>query len=284
MLFYFIQNPREPASRQQTLKTYLNTQNALLLAESKARIQAMQESRQLDDKMRDAYSELRRSAYDLGTSASALDDGGIKIRSPSTSGFGDDARHSHKRDTTLLENGMIIERVDVRKEQARLRMENRRSRKVSRDSLSAVDNRDRDATSLYSFQAAEGTASLRAVAPYDSSMSIGMATSRSVRSMYTTPSSSWQPPMPNRPMSMAPGLASQTSLDSAASPRRRFFGMRQWSGYFGSNTSLMQSGSMVDMQYAIHLYLYGCDNLTIRYQSWSRSGQEPCADCPCRYW
>lgn len=206
----------------------------------------MKESRQLDDKMRDAYSELRRSAYDLGTSASALDDGGVKIRSPSGGAFGDETRH-HKRETTLLENGMIVERVDVRKVEARMRKEERRARKASRDSATDNRERERDATSLYSFQAAEGAASLRA--PYDSSMSIGMPTSRSVRSMYTTPSSSWQPPVSDRPMSMAPGLASQTSLDSSASPRRRFFGMKQWSGYFGSNASLVPSGSMVDMQY-----------------------------------
>ncbi|KAF8504248.1 hypothetical protein BU17DRAFT_58239 [Hysterangium stoloniferum] len=246
-------NPPEPASRQQTLNTYLDTQNHLLLAEHKARLQAMQESRQLDEKMRDTYSELRRSAYDLGASASALDDGGIKIRSPNNTAFGDDARHPYKRDTTLLENGMIIERVDVRKEEARIRKDERRARKASRDSLTLVDNRDRerDAMSLYSFQAVEGPASIRSPAPYESTISVPIPTSRSVRSMYTTPSSSWQQTIPNRPVSMAPGsipgFASQTSLVSTGSPRRRFFGMRQWSGYFGSNVSLAQSGSMVDM-------------------------------------
>ncbi|KAF8573527.1 hypothetical protein K439DRAFT_1642931 [Ramaria rubella] len=246
-------NPREPAAKQQTLRVYLDAQNSLLMAETQARMQATQESRQLDDKMRDAYSELRRSAYDLGASASALDDGGVKIRSPGTSGYGDDARSPHKRDTTLLENGMIVERVDVRKEESRMRKEERRARKASRDSLGVLDARDRerDVTSLYSYQAAEGPASLRSPAPYDSSMSVTLPANRSVRSMYNTPSKSWQQPPPNRPMSMAPGsmagLGSQTSLDLTASPRRRFFGGRQWSGYFGSNSSLVPSGSMIDM-------------------------------------
>jgi hypothetical protein len=35
-------------------------------------------------------SELCRSGYDLGMSASALNDGGIKIRSPSAGAFGED--------------------------------------------------------------------------------------------------------------------------------------------------------------------------------------------------
>lgn len=246
-----LQNPREPASKHQTLNTYLNTQNDLLVAENKARLQAMQEARQLDNKMRDAYSELRRSAYDLGANSSALDDRGIRIRSPS--GVGDDLRITHKRDTTLLENGMIVERVDMRKEEARIRKEERRVRKVSRDSLSVVENRDRerDAASLYSSYVGEGAASMRSIPFYDGTKSSGVGTNRSVRSMYTTPSLSWQPPVPNRPMSMAPGLASQTSLDSAASPRRRFLGLRQLSGYFGSSTTLGQSGSMIDMQYVI---------------------------------
>jgi hypothetical protein len=236
--------------------------------------------------MRDAYSELRRSAYDLGASASALDDGGVKIRSPNASGFGDDVRNnSHKRDTTLLENGMIVERVDVRKEEARIRRGERRARKASRDSLNAIDNRDRerDATSLYSFQAAEGPASLRASLPYDSSMSVSLGANRSVRSMYTTPSSSWQPPVPNRPMSMAQGLASQTSLDSTASPRRRLFGMRQWSGYFGSNASLVQSGSMVDMQYVIRPNLSKLEQIDNFVQPWLGSGEAVCADSSSGY-
>ena len=243
----------------------------------------MQESRQLDNKMRDAYSELRRSAYDLGTSASALDDGGVRIRNPS--GVRDDTRSAHKRDTTLLENGMIVERVDMRKEEARVRKEGRRARKASRDSLSMVENRERDAASLYSFHAGDGAASLRTIPLYDGTGSGGMATNRSVRSMYTTPSSSWQPPVPNRPMSMAPGLVSQTSLDSAASPRRRFLGLRQLGQYFGSSsTSFGQSGSMIDMQYVIPLESFRLTVETDKFeQPWFGSGQALCPDSSCGY-
>jgi hypothetical protein len=95
-------------------------------------------------------SELCRSGYDLGTSASALDDGGIKIRSPSAGAFGEDPRH-HKRHTTLLESGMIVECMDVRKAEARIRKEEHHARQASGDSLSAIDNRERehDTTSLY---------------------------------------------------------------------------------------------------------------------------------------
>lgn len=234
--------------------------------------------------MRDAYSELRRSAYDLGTSAFALDDGGVKIRSPS----GDDARPNHKRDTTLLENGMIVERVDMRKEEARLRKEERRALKASRDSLADPRDRERDATSLYSFQAAEGPASLRAFAPFDSTMSVPMPTSRSVRSMYTIPSSSWQQPPPlNRPMSMMPGSSSvpgsQTSIDSMGSPRRRFFGFKHWSGYFSSETSLAQSGSMMDMQYVVSDLLI-LPTFLHRTQPRPSSGKAPRASPACGHW
>lgn len=205
----------------------------------------------LEEKMRDAYTELRRSAYDLGATDVTTDDGGIKIRSPSLGGFPEDGRAaSLTRKATLMENGMIVERVDIRKDESRMKRDERRSRKASRDSLAMLDGRERDAMSLYSLQAVEGAASIRSPAPYDSTTSVPLPTNRSVRSMYTIPTASWQQPA-NRPFSMAnPGFASQTSLATTASPRRRYFGgIRLLSGYFGSSPSLAQSGSMVDMQY-----------------------------------
>ncbi|KIJ39903.1 hypothetical protein M422DRAFT_68708 [Sphaerobolus stellatus SS14] len=247
-------NPPEPASKHQTLLSYLDTQNTLLRAESRARQQAMKESRLLDEKMRNAYAELRQSSYEVASPSNINhppdepgSGPGLKIRSPSLRGFVDDPRSSLKREATLLENGLIVERVDVRKEEARIRRDERRARKASRDSLALFDSRG-DAMSLYSLQAVEA-ASLRAPAPYESTTSVPMPTNRSVRSMYTMPSTPWGTPTPvARPFSMAGAGASATSLNTTASPRRRFFGgMRKLSGYFGSEASLAQSGSMMDM-------------------------------------
>ena len=83
LTFFLLENPREPASRQQALNIYTKSQRTLLEAEALAHVRPMQEARQLDNRTRDAYSQLRRSAYDTGNSASASDDlGGVRIRTP----------------------------------------------------------------------------------------------------------------------------------------------------------------------------------------------------------
>ncbi|KAF8210272.1 hypothetical protein K438DRAFT_1903842 [Mycena galopus ATCC 62051] len=106
-------NPREPAARQQTLNTYIKSQRTLLEAEALARARAMQEAKQLDNRMRDTYSQLRRSAYDTGTSPSPADDsGGVRINRPSPH-----------------QNGMIVEHVDVRKEEKEARERKRKEEK-----------------------------------------------------------------------------------------------------------------------------------------------------------
>ncbi len=134
--------PREPTSKQQTLKAYIKSQRTLLEAEALAHSQAVQEAKQLDSKMRDTYSQLRRSVYDLSNGNSGGDDmGGLRIRPPLSPISGMlSPRHarSHSREVTLLENGMIVEHVDVRKEEReereRRKKEEKRARKLSRSS------------------------------------------------------------------------------------------------------------------------------------------------------
>ncbi|KAF5348068.1 hypothetical protein D9758_010020 [Tetrapyrgos nigripes] len=79
-------NPREPAStRQQTLSEYVMAQRVLLEAESVARARAMQEARQLDDRMRDTFSQLWRSPYDMGSSAAPTDSSrDVRIKPPAS--------------------------------------------------------------------------------------------------------------------------------------------------------------------------------------------------------
>ena len=79
----------------------------------------MRESRQIEDKMRDTYSQLRRSAYELGSSPNLADDGagGLRIkasRSTSMPVTALAADNSSGREVTLLENGLIVEGADVR--------------------------------------------------------------------------------------------------------------------------------------------------------------------------
>jgi hypothetical protein len=94
----------------------------------------MQESKELEDRMRDAYSQIRRSAHDTGASHSSI--GTITI------GSHQHGRSHCSRDVTLLENGLIVERINVKKEEKeerkRRKREERRGRsrttKSSRDS------------------------------------------------------------------------------------------------------------------------------------------------------
>lgn len=259
-------NPPEPTAKQQSLFAYLDTQNAILAAENKARIQALQEARQLDEKMRESFHESPgspRSPYDFSTpeaSFASATGSSIKARSPSTYEI-DDPRNggvSSRRDNTSPTE-VATAAVDSK---------SRKSRRPSRDSLAQVDhtNRERDAAQFYGLNNGAGGEggspgpSTRSQAVYGSTVSVPMHPShtsviRNVQSMYMpNTSSNWQPSsMSARPASMSPdvlpGFSSQTSLTSASpSPRKRFFGLRQWSGYFGSNVSLAQSGSMMDMQ------------------------------------
>ena len=205
------QNPREPASRQQTLKTYITSQRKLLEAEALAHAHAQKEARQLDSKMRDTYSQLRRSAYDPGV-ASVDEAGGLRIKSSNTHS------RSQSRDVTLLENGLIVEHVDVRKEERELknrkRKEERRVRKTSRSSAL-------DVTSIISAN------------------SYGPPTDGGVGGLNSYPHHSQA------------SFSDVHSLGPASPRRTRFFGVKNLSAGWRSQDSLAPSalsGSMVDMQ------------------------------------
>ncbi len=203
----------------------------------------MQEAKQLDNRMRDAYSQLRRSAYDMGNSAAPTDDtGGVRIKPPRSPSVATNPLHdrAHSREITLLENGMIVEHVDVRKEEReareRRRREERRARKSSRSSFV-------DAHSIMS------SPSL----PTDSGIGL-------------KPSTRYSQGSPGRPMSVLtapldrpelPRAQSQASFSdvhslSSTSPRRsRFFGFPNFREGWNSRDSLAvsgMSGSMIDMQ------------------------------------
>ncbi|KAJ4487387.1 hypothetical protein C8J55DRAFT_534946 [Lentinula edodes] len=241
-------NPREPTSRQQTLNSYIKSQRTLLEAEALARARAFHEAKELDNRMRDTYSQLRRSAYDMGNSASPADDtGGVRIKpptSPVSASFPRAHDRSHSRDVTLLENGMIVEHVDVRKEEKeardRRRKDERRARKSSRSS--AVD-----VNSLMSTHSlvAPHTDSGVGLKPYSR---YSQASSARPLSVLTAPLD--RPDLP-RALSQA-SFSDVHSLGSPSSRRTRFFGVR--SSYWKSQDSLAMSGvsgSMLDMHVAL---------------------------------
>ncbi|KDR75912.1 hypothetical protein GALMADRAFT_156836 [Galerina marginata CBS 339.88] len=251
-------NPREPASRQQTLNTYIKSQRTLLEAEALAHARAMQEAKQLDSRMRDAYSQLRRSAYDTGSSSSPADDlGGVRIKpplSPNTPNTPQSHARSHSREITLLENGMIVEHVDVRKEEKeareRKKREERRARKSSRGSAM-------DVTSIIS---AQSTIPLteNGLKPYSR---YSHASSARPTSVLTAPLD-----RPDLPRAYSQASFSDVHSMGSSSPRRtRFFGMKNLSAGWRSQDSLApsgMSGSMVDMHVALQREAYGPHPLT----------------------
>ena len=214
----------------------------------------MQEAKQLDNRMRDAYSQLRRSAYDMGNSASASDDlGGVRIRppnSPHSPTWNSNHVRSNSREVTLLENGMIVEHVDVRKEEKeareRKKKEERRARKSSRSSAM-------DVTSVISAQSG-GPPAENGLKPY----------SRYSQTSSARPTSVLTAPLDRPELPRAYSQASFSDVHSmgSASPRRtRFFGMRNLSSGWRSQESFAPSGisgSMVDMQYVFYGARYPC--------------------------
>ncbi|KAL0072358.1 hypothetical protein AAF712_000121 [Marasmius tenuissimus] len=240
-------NPREPTARQQTLNTFVRSQRALLEAEAAAHTKAMREAQHLDSRMRDAYSQLRRSAYDTGSSAAPDDTGGIRIRPPSSPKSPAFTPHerTHSRDITLLENGMIVEHVDVRKEERearnRQRREDRRARKSSRSS--AID-----ATSLVSTQSL-----VLQTSQTDNGIGLSPYSRLSQASSVARPMSVFadRPDIP-RAYSQA-SFSDMHSLGSPSPRRSRFFGNLRNSGWLSQDSLAPSgmSGSMVDMHVAL---------------------------------
>ncbi|KAF9531617.1 hypothetical protein CPB83DRAFT_761068 [Crepidotus variabilis] len=249
-------NPREPASKQQTLHNYIKSQRALLEAEAHAHARAMQEAKQLDNRMRDAYSQLRRSAYDTGSTTSAIDDlGGVRIKPPVAAPLNHSRARSHSREVTLLENGMIVEHVDVKKEEReareRRKREDRRARKSSRSSVM-------DVGSIISAQSS-GQVVDNNLTPY----------SRYSQANYSPrPASVFGlgAERPDLPRAYSQASFSDVHSLTSGSPRRtRFFGMKNLSTGWRSQDSLApsgMSGSMVDMHLALQRDGYGPNGLS----------------------
>ncbi|TCD67453.1 hypothetical protein EIP91_012370 [Steccherinum ochraceum] len=277
-------NPKEPLSRMQTLDTYVRAQRALLEVEAIAHARAMRESRQLDDRMRDAYSQLRRSAYELGSSPAFTDDiGGVRVKIPNSPSI--PAGLPHGRDITLLENGMIVEHVDVRREERDKRREEKRERSRARKS-SRSSRSGADVMSVYSLP-------IQAYPTDSGFFSNVRPDSRFSQSMSARPSSvltggNERPLTMLRAQSQA-SFSDMQSIGSASSPRRsKFFGLKNLTAGWRSSDSLAPSGSMIDMHVALQreqqlmaAYPQGAVDLssnapTLRLsQSWAQNEASP---------
>lgn len=227
----------------------------------------MQESRELENKVRDTYSQIRRSAYEIGVShtnpgAITLDDTG-RVRSTTLPGSHQRAR-SHSRDVTLLENGLIVEHVNVKKEEKeereRRKREERRERSRARKSSRGSGN---DINSIYgSLHPSHVPPNTSGAGPAEHNLRASRYSQSSLRPTSVL-SSSMGDKSPTFPMAYSTTSFSDLhSLSGSASPNRktRFFGhLRTLSpGGWRSRDSLAPSGisgSMMDMQYASFSFL-----------------------------
>ena len=196
----------------------------------------MRESRLRDSKMRDAYFELRRSTNDISR-VDIPGEGhvnGIKLRA-STAFDGPDGR-----EVTLLESGMILEHVDVRRQEREERdwrqREEHRTRKASRVSIGEASSMHSTSNPIMPVNfASRSQISLTTSATSPGAMSMR----RMSTPMALSPSGGGRPGITRG--------TSQNSVETKSTPR--FFGFRHWRGAHGSEASLHHnSGSMLDMQ------------------------------------
>jgi hypothetical protein len=202
--------------------------------------------------MRDTYSQLRRSAYELGASnanpgAITLDETG-RIRSGSH-------QRSHSRDVTLLESGMIVEHVNVKKEE---KEERERRKREERRERSRVRKSSRgsgyDPSSVYgSLHPSQPPPSTSGVTPADHTLRPSRYSQSSLRPNSIL-SSNMGEKSPTLPRAYSTASFSDSIAGSTSPNRRtRFFGnLGSLSPGWRSRDSLAPSGisgSMMDMQY-----------------------------------
>lgn len=238
----------------------MRAQRLLIEAETLAHARAMQESKDLENKMRDTYSHVRRSAHEASASHSnpaaiTLDETG-RLRSATMPGSHQRAR-SHSRDVTLLENGLIVEHVNVKREEKEERERRRREERKERSrARKSSRGSGQDISSIYGSlhpsQFPPGTPGGTAVELRASRYSQSSLRPTSILSSSMGEKS---PTLPR--VYSTTSFSDLHSISGSGSPNRktRFFGNLRTLSPAGwrSRDSLAASGisgSMVDMQYA----------------------------------
>lgn len=258
----------------------------------------MQESRLLESKLKDTYDSLRRTNNDPSGGNAAVDENGVRLKpshgqkrsvsGPSPLPLGSivvdgavpHTRHgSQGREVTLLENGMIVEQVDVRKEERERRREEKRERERERSrarksSRGSGGDRNGEVMSMYSApsplpDSGFYTATTNGSGPVltrdrERPMSLSQSSTRAMSVL--TASQPLTPPPGSAPGSVRPpntrvhsqiSLVDSQSISSASmggNRRSKFFAFRNWSEAWKSRDSFAPSGvmslsaSMMDMQ------------------------------------
>lgn len=222
----------------------------------------------------------------------ALPLGAAIVDGPGTPAQSQHGRHQSKsqsRDVTLLENGMIVEHVDVRKEEKERRREEKRERERERQqererSRARKSSRSSGADVLSMYSTNGGTVSpLPQTNATDSGFysdsrdrgdrpisrySVSQSSTRAM-SVLTSPPVPLTPPAsqgqgqhrpPNARMHSQISLADTRSVSSASMNRRsRFFAFKNWSEAWKSResfapTAVSMNGSMMDMQCVVPFY------------------------------
>lgn len=211
----------------------------------------------MDNRVRESFSQIRRSGYE--TTSPSPRTSGIAVRvagSPSLP-----YTSPVEKDATLLENGLIVEKVDLKKEEreerARMRSLERNDKQRRRMSSAALnDGNSVYGASVYSGGSPAPDTGSQSFLPYAQPNSLpgpygqvpqGSAAQLSPGLTNRRFSSAGLPLSPSRP-TMQRG-ASQTSNETGGTGVKRFFGYKHWGG--ASQTSLAMSGSMMDMQYVL---------------------------------
>lgn len=201
----------------------MRSQRSLLEEEALAHARAVRESQQLEARAKDAFT--RRSINGSGISGSPRFDEQAMRHTSSGSG-------GRSRDVVLLENGLLVESLDMKKEEKEERERKRKEEKARKSSR----------TSVYSVATDSGVGGLKPTSRLSAGSS-GQGNSFARER-------DW-PPLPR-----AQSQASFSDIQSTGSPKRRFFGFKNLNTGLRSRDSLagsVMSGSMMDMQYVLCL-------------------------------
>jgi hypothetical protein len=218
------QNPKESHARLMTIDSYIRQQATLLVYEAEARAKAQQEARQVDARIRQSTHD---SILDDSKSGARITPTRSSVYSGSPTLPGDD--YGHQRDVTMLENGLIVERVDVKREEKERKREEKRTGKSS--IISFATTRDY----------------VPPMTPSGGQMEF-VGSGSDYESPYAAMSSSISLQQP-RPKSAPLGVPlPYTAHSSVDGKNPRFMGSRHWQTAWNSGASQAPTGSMMDMQ------------------------------------
>lgn len=227
-------NPKEAHARLMTIDAYVKQQAALLVEEAEARAKAQQDAQRFDARVRDNYPQTRHSTYEPSSTGIASEDSasGARIPPPRSSMYEalPAGQKDHKRDTIILDSGMIVERVNLKREEKERLREQKKARKASQ------------ATDISTLSPG-GYASPATPTPNGMDSDFEPA----YGNMSVTSLGGLRPK--SAPLGVPiPKYASHASMDGKG---HRFMGSKHWQAPWNSGASVAPSGSMMDMHVAL---------------------------------